>query len=154
MKKLIITLIFLFASIITGTYYTAQNKNNIFSCHAEWLEDRISDHNLMLNTHVSILLDTNKMTGVISSNGNIYHNEQAYKIKRSLAFNFYYVGNFIKLKNTHEIITKEDTAPDSFTKYFYLLTDDISFNALTMAMNQDKSFTLYNSHEPILVCSP
>lgn len=155
MKKTFPYIIILFSLISLGTlYHILQANNAVFSCQAEWSEDRISDQGLMLNSHVSVILDTNKMTGVISTNGNIYHNDEAYKIKRNIGFDFLYVGKFIKLKKTHLLITKEDTAPDDYTKYFYFLTDDISFAALTLSKNKDQSFTLYNSHEPILICSP
>ncbi|MFQ6249406.1 hypothetical protein ACLMPM_24280 [Yersinia enterocolitica] len=154
-KYLLFSIIFILAIVLTVflSFHKKTDQPHIFLCKSDYIEDRVEDKGMTLFTHVSIIIDMNKNIGTVSFNGNLVSLKEIYKIKRTTHFSLVSSGDKYALTGIELYITKEDNAPAEKLKDFNLVTSDINFSTFEAVKNKDSSFTLYNSHEPILVCS-
>ncbi|MFV8797883.1 hypothetical protein ACNSPD_03995 [Yersinia enterocolitica] len=154
-KALLFSFIFILAIFLTIflSFHKKTDQPNIFTCTSDYIEDRVEDRGMTLLTHVSITIDWNKKSGTVSFNGNLVSPKETYKIKRTTHFSLVSSGYKHSLMGIELYITKEDDAPAEKLKYFNMITSDVSFSTFEAIKNADSSFTIYNSHEPILVCS-
>lgn len=141
------------ALIIFFSFYEKKIIHNSFSCQSDYIEDRVEKNGMILKTHVSIVLNYIKNSGIVSFNGNLIGQKETYKIKRTTSFSLESSGDNYDIRDIDIYITQEDNAPDEKLKDFIALTNDINFSMFKAIKNDDSSLTIYNSHEPILVCS-
>ncbi|HHL2499703.1 TPA: hypothetical protein ACQ301_001736 [Yersinia enterocolitica] len=154
MKKILLLSFILILTIVLIIIYTFNNKkDHTFSCQTDYIEDRVEDSGQTLRMHVSIAIDLTKNSGIASFNGNLIGSKEIYKIKRTTSFSLVKSGEKYDMTEMSVYITKEDNAPPDKLKDFGLLISDINFTMFEAVKNKDSSFTIYNSHEPILVCS-
>lgn len=156
MKK---TLLFFFiltlaiALTIFFSFYEKKIVHNSFSCQSDYIEDRVENNGMILQAHVSIVLNYIKNSGIVSFNGNLTGQKETYKIKRTTSFSLESSGDDYDMREIDIYITQEDNTPAEKLKDFIPLTNDINFSMFKAIKNDDSSLTIYNSHEPILVCS-
>lgn len=154
-KALLFSFIFILAIFLTIflSFHKKTDQPHIFTCTSDYIEDRVEDKGMTLLTHVSITIDWNKKSGTVSFNGNLVSPKETYKIKRTTHFSLVSSGYKHSLMGIELYITKEDDTPAEKLKDFNIITSDVNFSTFEAVKNADSSFTIYNSHEPILVCS-